>query len=49
MNWDVYLTGEVQAWLNELSRLDFETYEQVVVAIDVLAQTGPTLGRPLVD
>lgn len=49
MNWDVYLTEEVQAWLNELSRLDFETYEQVVVAIDVLAQTGPTLGRPLVD
>ena len=49
MTWDVYLTEQVQEWLNELSRLDFETYEQVVVAIDVLAQTGPTLGRPLVD
>lgn len=35
--------------MDELAESDFETYEQVVVAIEVLAQAGPTLGRPLVD
>lgn len=47
--WEVYLTDEVDDWLHELSVTDFSTYEQVVVAIDVLAESGPTLGRPLVD
>lgn len=49
VTWDVYLTDEVDEWLNELSVTDFSTYEQVVVAIGVLADSGPTLGRPLVD
>jgi len=49
VSWDIYLTDEVDEWMNELSVTDFSTYEQVVGAIEVLAETGPTLGRPLVD
>lgn len=49
MTWEVYLTDEVDEWLNRLSNTDFSTYEQVVIAIEVLAQAGPILGRPLVD
>jgi hypothetical protein len=49
MPWDAYLTGEVDSWLHEMSKQDFATYEQVVIAIEVLADAGPALGRPLVD
>ena len=48
MEWDVYLTDEVDEWLGQLSQIDFTTYEQVVVAIEMLAQAGPSLRRPLV-
>lgn len=43
------LTDEVDLWLHGLAREDFPSYEQVVTAIDLLADFGPTLGRPLVD
>ncbi|MEU6486268.1 type II toxin-antitoxin system RelE/ParE family toxin [Streptomyces sp. NPDC046887] len=33
----------------ELAETDADTARQVEDAIDVLAQAGPTLGRPLVD
>jgi hypothetical protein len=47
--WDVYLTGEVDKWLNDLSVADPDSYLQVVAGIDVLSEVGPSLGRPLVD
>ncbi len=49
MAWDVYLTGEVDKWLNDLSVADPDSYLQVVAGIDVLSEVGPSLGRPLVD
>lgn len=49
MAWEIYLTDEVDAWLHVMGRDDFATYEQVVFAIEALAEAGPTLGRPLVD
>ena len=47
--WEVYLTNEVNEWLNELADSDEDTYRQVAFAIGALAEGGPTLGRPLVD
>lgn len=36
----------VEAWLKGL---DQSSYEQVVAALELLAERGPQLGRPLVD
>lgn len=36
----------VEGWLNTLSQ---SSYEQVVAALELLAERGPQLGRPLVD
>jgi hypothetical protein len=36
----------VESWLHEL---DQDSYEQVVAALELLADRGPQLGRPLVD
>jgi hypothetical protein len=47
--WDIRVTGAVRTWLRELRAADPETYRSVNVAIDILAETGPGLGRPLVD
>ncbi|GLZ80730.1 hypothetical protein Afil01_55370 [Actinorhabdospora filicis] len=44
--WEIYATDEFRAWW---SGLDEKSQEQVVCALDVLAETGPRLGRPLVD
>jgi hypothetical protein len=44
--WDVYLVDEVRDWIDSL---DPVTHARVVQAIDLLAETGPGLGRPLVD
>jgi hypothetical protein len=44
--WDVRLLAEVEDWV---LGLDDDTYDQVAAAIDVLADRGPALGRPLVD
>jgi hypothetical protein len=49
MAWELYLTVEVDSWLDQLAAEDWGSYEQVVAAIEVLAQVGPNLGRPLVD
>jgi hypothetical protein len=49
MAWDVYLTSEVDDWLHDLARRDFESYVQCVVAIEALVTGGPSIGRPLVD
>ncbi len=45
MPWDIDVTL-IEEWL---LGLDDATYDQVVAAIRVLSEEGPTLGRPLVD
>ncbi len=47
--WLIKVTGDVRAWLRDLRRSDPETYRSVNAAIDILADAGPGLGRPLVD
>jgi hypothetical protein len=47
--WEVVLVTEVAAWFEALAEDDWDSAEQVEDAIDVLAATGPTLGRPLGD
>ena len=49
MTWTVILLDEVEAWLINLAKIEPETADQVEAAIDLLADQGPTLGRPLVD
>jgi hypothetical protein len=44
--WDIFVVHEVRQWI---SGLDRETHARVVAAIDLLAEVGPGLGRPLVD
>ncbi|WP_424950302.1 type II toxin-antitoxin system RelE/ParE family toxin [Deinococcus sp.] len=46
MAWEVVLLSEVADWYEAL---DDQTAELVTAAIDLLAELGPTLGRPLVD
>ncbi|MFI6760521.1 type II toxin-antitoxin system RelE/ParE family toxin [Micromonospora sp. NPDC050417] len=47
--WLIKVTGGVREWLRELRRTDPDVYRSVNVALDILAETGPGLGRPLVD
>ena len=49
MSWEIYLTDEVNAWLDRLMAHDHESHRLVVYAIEALAEGGPNLGRPLVD
>jgi hypothetical protein len=44
--WEIYLVNEVRDWIDGL---DATTHARVVQAIDLLAEAGPGLGRPLVD
>ena len=44
--WDIYLVDEVRDWMDGL---DPVTLARVTQAIDLLAEAGPGLGRPLVD
>lgn len=44
--WEVILEPEVSTWILDLPD---DTYDRVEAAIDMLAQSGPGLGRPLVD
>jgi hypothetical protein len=47
--WEIYQTDGVAAWMRDLRRTDPQAAEKVEAAVDVLAEYGPTLGRPLVD
>jgi hypothetical protein len=47
--WDVILMEEVDKWFVCLAESDKELATSIEAAIDVLADQGPTLGRPLVD
>ncbi|HZD15257.1 MAG TPA: type II toxin-antitoxin system RelE/ParE family toxin [Pseudonocardiaceae bacterium] len=49
MPWEIFLTDEVNGWLDDLATVDDGSYRQVVYAIEALAEAGPNLGRPLVD
>ena len=49
MQWEIYLTDDVNRWLDDLAGADEESYRQVVYAVEALAEVGPNLGRPLVD
>ncbi|MCI0688892.1 MAG: type II toxin-antitoxin system RelE/ParE family toxin [Sporichthyaceae bacterium] len=44
--WQIYVVNEVREWIDTL---DEATHARVVASIDLLAETGPGLGRPLVD
>ncbi|MGD9529170.1 type II toxin-antitoxin system RelE/ParE family toxin [Pseudonocardia sp.] len=47
--WEVYLTDEVDQWLDDLAARDPGSHRQAVFAIEALVEGGPNLGRPLVD
>jgi hypothetical protein len=47
--WDIYLTNEVAAWLEQLQASDPKTAGLADDAIYALSCSGPALGRPLVD
>jgi hypothetical protein len=49
LQWDVYLTAQVDQWLCDLSESDPESYRLVNQAVWVLSLNGPADGRPLVD
>lgn len=46
MAWDTKATDEFQAWWSELSEA---AHEAIIVAITVLEEKGPALGRARVD
>ena len=48
-NWTVVLVAEVTQWFGSLVVEDPETADLVEDAVDLLAEHGPALGRPLVD
>ncbi|WP_203996680.1 type II toxin-antitoxin system RelE/ParE family toxin [Micromonospora lutea] len=47
--WEVVLHPEVEAWFLGLCRSDPASADLVAEAIELLAEQGPALGRPLVD
>ncbi|WP_406045922.1 type II toxin-antitoxin system RelE/ParE family toxin [Micromonospora sp. NBC_00898] len=47
--WEISLTEEVEDWYLHLCKEDPDSANQVAAAIEVLAEDGPNLGRPLVD
>ena len=48
-HWEIFLTSEVTAWLDDLQATDVKTADLVDDAIDPLSRSVPTFGRPLVD
>jgi hypothetical protein len=47
--WAIKTTADVRDWLRALRQTDPVVYRSVNVAVDMLAEAGPGLGRPLVD
>jgi hypothetical protein len=47
--WEVSLHPEVEEWFLDLCRTDPVTADLISEAIELLAEHGPALGRPLVD
>lgn len=49
MEWEILMTSQVEAFLDDLMESDRETHRLVNQAILVLERNGPAEGRPLVD
>ncbi len=49
MGWEIFLTSQVEDFLDRLDEEDQDSHRLVNQAILTLEQSGPTLGRPLVD
>ena len=49
VEWEILLTPEVEAFLDELYESDPVSHQLVNQAILVLERNGPAEGRPLVD
>jgi hypothetical protein len=49
MEWEIRLTSQVEAFLDELYETDRASHRSVNQTILVLEQNGPGEGRPLVD
>ena len=49
VEWEILLTPEVEAFLDELYESDPASHQLVNQAILVLERNGPAEGRPLVD
>src|SRR4051812_34404425 len=47
--WEIFMTNEVEQFLDELWQNDRATHTLVNQAILLLERTGPAQGRPLVD
>lgn len=47
--WEIFMTNEVEQFLDELWQTDRATHTLVNQAILLLERTGPAQGRPLVD
>ncbi|MEU8409049.1 type II toxin-antitoxin system RelE/ParE family toxin [Micromonospora sp. NPDC048842] len=47
--WDVKLHPQVEEWFLNLCKTDPASADLISEAIDLLAEHGPALGRPLVD
>jgi hypothetical protein len=45
--WDLFLTDEVDRWLDDLATSDADSFAQVAAGIDVLAAVGPSWGGRL--
>jgi hypothetical protein len=49
VEWEILLTGQVEAFLDGLYESDPASHQLVNQAILVLERSGPAEGRPLVD
>jgi hypothetical protein len=49
MRWEILMTTQVEAFLDDLYEADRESHRLVNQAILVLERNGPAEGRPLVD
>lgn len=49
MSWEINLHPSVELWLLELAEEDPVSADLVEEAVDLLAESGPMLGRPLAD
>jgi hypothetical protein len=47
--WEISLHPDVEDWFLDLCRTDSKSAGLIAEAIDLLAEGGPTLGRPMVD
>ncbi|MFJ2777181.1 MULTISPECIES: type II toxin-antitoxin system RelE/ParE family toxin [unclassified Kitasatospora] len=47
--WEITLLGPVNDWYLQLCDDDPKTASNILDALDLLAEVGPTLGRPAVD